>query len=454
MSTSLFLISVIIFLIGGESLTRSKWQLRGGNTNTNPRNDLNSISSATSSVDSNFNNKGRSPTRLFNAEQDKNNECKSTIPTHTRASFNLTGKTADSCLFSATNDREIFRDKTIVYNGPSAYQVYLKWDEGPKRVLFVSKPDEDISRAVAQSILHLRKRGLEVYVEELTYEYLKKSYGLSDGVDEETESPLAHIFKIVEHKDIIDLVLCFGGDGLVMHTNSFFIKGGLPPFMVFDFGSLGFLAPFKFEEFRESMDAVTAGEAMLTLRMRLQCTIRRRGVACGTYHVLNEAVIDRGPSPFLCNLDIYCDDQFLTTAQADGIIIATPTGSTAYSLSAGGSMVHPSVPAILLTPICPHTLSFRPLLLPDSCVLRCEVPFDTRSHGWVSFDGKFRQELEPGDCLEISMSPYPMPTINRHNFTADWFEALRSAFMFNQRPKQRKLNFNISDDISDDNNSS
>jgi NAD+ kinase len=110
----------------------------------------------------------------------------------------------------------------------------------------------------------------------------------------------------------------------------------------------------------------------------------------GTYNVLNEAVIDRGPSPFLSVIDIDCDQQFLTTLQGDGIILATPTGSTAYSLAAGGSMVHPAVPAILLTPICAHSLSFRPLLLPDSSVLDCTVPLDSRANGWVSFDGKFR----------------------------------------------------------------
>ena len=102
-------------------------------------------------------------------------------------------------------------------------------------------------------------------------------------------------------------------------------------------------------------------------------------------------------------------------------------------------MVHPSVPAILLTPICAHTLSFRPLVLPDSCILSAEIPQDCRGSGWVSFDGKFRQELHKGDRLEVKMSSYPLPTINKSNFTADWFLALRSAFMFNERVRQRPL---------------
>ena len=110
----------------------------------------------------------------------------------------------------------------------------------------------------------------------------------------------------------------------------------------------------------------------------------------GTYCVLNEVVMDRGPSPFLSVLDLSCHAQHITTLQGDGIIFATPTGSTAYSLAAGGPVVYPSVPAILLTPVCAHSLSFRPMLLPDTAVLTCEVPDDCRSSGWVSFDGKFR----------------------------------------------------------------
>lgn len=102
-------------------------------------------------------------------------------------------------------------------------------------------------------------------------------------------------------------------------------------------------------------------------------------------------------------------------------------------------MVHPSVPAILLTPICAHTLSFRPLVLPDSCILTAEVPADCRANGWVSFDGKFRQELIKGDRLEVKMSSYPLPTVNKVNFTADWFQGLRSAFLFNERPRQKPL---------------
>jgi NAD+ kinase len=192
-----------------------------------------------------------------------------------------------------------------------------------------------------------------------------------------------------QNEEKLDLIIAFGGDGLLMHANTLFADG-VPPIMCVDFGSLGFLAPFTFEEYQEELDKILQGAALLTLRMRLHCSIVRDQKIIASYRVLNEAVVDRGPSPYLSTIDLKCDQQYLTTVQGDGIIISTPTGSTAYSLAAGGSMVHPSVPAILLTPICAHTLSFRPLLLPDSCTLTAEIPLDCRASAWVSFDGKFR----------------------------------------------------------------
>lgn len=106
---------------------------------------------------------------------------------------------------------------------------------------------------------------------------------------------------------------------------------------------------------------------MVTLRMRLLCEIYKKDqtYAHKKIEVLNEIVVDRGSSPYLTNIECFVKEKLITRVQADGIMLATPTGSTAYSVAAGGSMVHPNVPAILLTPICPHSLTFRPVILPD-----------------------------------------------------------------------------------------
>ena len=178
----------------------------------------------------------------------------------------------------------------------------------------------------------------------------------------------------------------------------------------------------------------------VSMRMRLDCRIvNREGVVRARFSVLNEVVIDRGSSPYLANLECFCDDVHLTTIQADGVIFSTPSGSTAYSMSAGGSVVHPAVPAILVTPICPHVLSFRPMVFPDHVVLRCYVPDDARADASVAFDGKARRELHRGDSVQIMMSAHPVPTINRMDHSSDWLNSLKRNFNFNTRVRQGPL---------------
>ncbi|KAJ3119177.1 hypothetical protein HK100_000432, partial [Physocladia obscura] len=161
----------------------------------------------------------------------------------------------------------------------------------------------------------------------------------------------------------------------------------------------------------------------VNMRLRLACRIYRiSDVATGTFsadvethHVLNEMVVDRGPSAYMSHLELFVDGSYLTTSMADGLVVATPTGSTAYSLSAGGSIVHPLVPALLVTPICPHTLSFRPMLLPESIELTVQIPLDARGSAWVSFDGKMRCELRQGDEVRIEVSKFGVPTVCRQD---------------------------------------
>ena len=128
--------------------------------------------------------------------------------------------------------------------------------------------------------------------------------------------------------------------------------------------------------------------------------------------VLNEVVVDRGPSPYLSNVDLYIDGKHITTVQGDGLIISTPTGSTAYAVAAGASMIHPSVPAIMITPICPHSLSFRPIVVPAGVQLKICVSPDSRNSAWVSFDGRNRQEIEVGDRFVIQCGTQPISTSN------------------------------------------
>jgi len=139
-------------------------------------------------------------------------------------------------------------------------------------------------------------------------------------------------------------------------------------------------------------------------------------------HVVNEVVIDRGPSPYTVQLNIYINDNRITCAVGDGIIIATPTGSTAYNLAAGGSILETSTSCICLTPLAPHSLSFRPIILPASCTIRVEKVIDGRNAAWVSLDGANRFRLEEGESILVSGSenPLTMVTLKSDNLTDLW----------------------------------
>jgi NAD+ kinase len=239
-----------------------------------------------------------------------------------------------------------------------------------------------------------------------------------------------------------DLVLTLGGDGTVLFT-SWLFQRIVPPILSFSLGSLGFLTNFEYDRFKEHLNKIMGEEGMrVNLRMRFTCTVYRDGVAGQEmvegeqFEVLNELVIDRGPSPYVSNLELYGDNELLTVVQADGCIFSTPTGSTAYSLSAGGSLVHPDIPAILLTPICPHTLSFRPMVLSDTLLLRVSIPRSSRATAYCSFDGKGRVELKQGDHVTIAASQYPFPTVVRS--PTEWFDSVSRQLRWNTRGATQK----------------
>ncbi|KAH9828827.1 ATP-NAD kinase [Rhodofomes roseus] len=295
---------------------------------------------------------------------------------------------------------------------------------------------------------------------------------------------------------LFDFVVTLGGDGTVLFT-SWLFQRIVPPVLPFALGSLGFLTNFDFADYAAVMDGVLDNGIRVNLRMRFTCTVyravkpedertRRRAVKKGdtgeilmknlekggwealesgcpsvhdtgatgkkdkeimcfttrpveSFEVLNDLVVDRGPSPYVSLLELFGDEHHLTTVQADGLTISTPTGSTAYSLSAGGSLVHPEIPSILITPICPHTLSFRPMLLPDSMELRICVPFNSRSTAWASFDGRGRVELKQGDHIKVTASKYPFPTVCADTQSTDWFNSISRTLKWNERERQKSF---------------
>ncbi|KAJ3896375.1 ATP-NAD kinase-like domain-containing protein [Lentinula edodes] len=222
----------------------------------------------------------------------------------------------------------------------------------------------------------------------------------------------------------IDLVVTLGGDGTILHASSLFSSGAVPPVLSFSLGTLGFLLPFHIDDFAKALKSVFDGKATILNRMRLACTFynedeSKKPDQADDWQVMNEVALHRGSSPHLNTIDIYVDGQHLTEAVSDGLIVSTPTGSTAYSLSAGGPIVHPSLSALVLTPICPRSLSFRPLVFPSSSSITLRIGNRSRAHAGVSMDGRTSHVLHPGESVTIQASPYPVPCINRSSIVPE-----------------------------------
>ncbi|KAL7797554.1 ATP-NAD kinase-like domain-containing protein [Trichoderma ceciliae] len=271
-----------------------------------------------------------------------------------------------------------------------------------------------------------------------------------------------------------DFVITLGGDGTVLYA-SWLFQRIVPPVLSFALGSLGFLTKFDFEDFKPILNSAFSKGVTVSLRLRFECTVmrsvRRKTPESeseedddeshyrrdlveeligeenederthrpeGTFEILNELVVDRGPNPTMSYTEIFGDDEHFTSVLADGICVSTPTGSTAYNLAAGGSLCHPENPVMLVTSICAHTLSFRPIILPDTIVLRVGVPYNARTASWASFDGRERVELSPGDYVTVSASRYPFASVQTEGRRSeDWINSISGKLGWNTRQKQK-----------------
>ena len=249
--------------------------------------------------------------------------------------------------------------------------------------------------------------------------------------------------KRASDEDPPDLIVTLGGDGTVLRAVDSFVganddscessgSSSAPPVVAFAVGSLGFLTPHAFGDFESVLNRVFDSESFLavTRRSRLYCEVFEENSRCVSAHrVLNECLVARGSRSSFHRLDVSVDGQFVAQFQADGLILATPSGSSAYSLAVGGSLVAPTVPAILLTPVAPHSLSTRPLILPESAVVEISVANGNRSPPVVSFDGKHEKELIEGMGVRIQGAGGSVPFIRNAGSPAElseWFTSLRS----------------------------
>ena len=204
------------------------------------------------------------------------------------------------------------------------------------------------------------------------------------------------------------------------------------PILAVNFGSLGFLTEITRPEIFTALDAVIAGRATHDLRMMLRASAKRRGHADAVHLALNDIVFTRTAISRMIELSVSVGDQFVTTVKADGLIVATPTGSTAYNLAAGGPIVHPSMDALVLTPIAPHTLTNRPIVIPTERDVRVRsTSSNAGDEVYVTIDGQTGFGLHESDEISISKSARPLRLIR--STTRSYFEVLRQQLKWNER---------------------
>ncbi|MFH0810529.1 MAG: NAD(+)/NADH kinase [Pseudomonadota bacterium] len=221
----------------------------------------------------------------------------------------------------------------------------------------------------------------------------------------------------------VGAVVVLGGDGTMLHAVKLVGAKNIPVLGI-NLGELGFLTEVSVAEMYDAMEMVLAGNYQLERRMMLSACLFKDGAQECERLVLNDVVFNRGAVARLVHLRTTIDGRYLTTYRADGLIVTTPTGSTAYSLSAGGPIVDPTHDTILLTPICPHTLTNRPIVLPDTCVVRVEMGGSGIRNVSLTFDGQPGYELDAGDVVEVQKARMYFSLIRLPG--KDYFDNLRT----------------------------
>jgi len=234
-------------------------------------------------------------------------------------------------------------------------------------------------------------------------------------------TPSERTVPLAQLGDHCQVVVAFGGDGTLLSTACEVGASGVPILGV-NLGGLGFLAEIKTDEIRETVQDLVHQHYTIIERMVLAVRVHVAG-QIKNYWALNDVVVDKGTSARLILIDALVDGDYLNTYRSDGLIIATPTGSTAYSLSAGGPLLMPVMRAILVTPICPHSLTVRPIVLSERSVLSISTR-DKEKPVQVNIDGQNRFVIRAGDWLEISKADYSVRWVSSNK--RDFFSILRT----------------------------
>jgi len=274
-----------------------------------------------------------------------------------------------------------------------------------RRIGIVAKKGEpEAVNAVRDFMGRLRGRGIGFYVEAGTASVLKiKGYPMEE----------------IPGKS--DIVIVFGGDGTLLSVARLVGSLGVPILGV-NLGGLGFITEVSRDEIDKEIDKVFSGEYGLEERIMLQADVYRGRRKIVRHNALNDVVMNKSALSRMFELEICINGRYVSTFRADGLIVSTPTGSTAHSLSAGGPILYPTLESFLMTPICPHTLTSRPIVLPDTFVLEATVKNGDDIH--LTLDGQVGFPLKVKDRIKISKADYKTKFIVLHD--RDYFQILRA----------------------------
>ena len=284
-----------------------------------------------------------------------------------------------------------------------------------KSVAIVSKPEKpELSKIMPELVSWLEQHGYKV------------------NLDRESAAYYANNAEIIERDEIAnccpDFLIVLGGDGTLLSAARAVAPRNIPILGV-NLGSLGFLTEVPFPDLYPALRAVMADDCEVEVRSMLQAGLFRDGKQLAEAHALNDVVISKTTIARLASFDIFINNVFVSSYRGDGLIVSTPTGSTAYSLAAGGPILMPAVEGIVITPICPHSLSHRPLVVRDSVEIEIKVKSAT-DEAFLSIDGQVGIPVAEGDRLVCRKSPYNTRLMRLQK---SFFEVLRTKLKWGQK---------------------
>jgi NAD+ kinase len=280
-----------------------------------------------------------------------------------------------------------------------------------KTIALVARPKKEEAAAVAKALLEA---------------FPKVQFLLQDHLAEQLRLPATSDTILGTQAD---LLVVLGGDGTLIY-GARLLSGRPVPILGINLGHLGFLTEFQATEAVSALERVLAKELQIESRMKLECRLFRGGELVLRDEVLNDVVITKSGVAKITSHETWLGGVLVTTYLADGVILATPTGSTAYSLSAGGPIVHPSLDAVVVTPICPHSLTQRPIVVPGDQTIQMKLTGEA-TDVYVTIDGQVGQPLHRGDEIHVQKSPNRVLLVR--NPALDYFAILRAKLRWGER---------------------